>query len=121
MLWSRALEDVLDKFEILRSPNLRIMISLSKSGGKGGVFGSIMSMKMYTTIEYIHGNVFPRQGKKKVYVFKMLINGLRSGVDLVKEKIWRTCGSCLTMSNVSRHGLQWLVTYIMQGHDHFCV
>jgi hypothetical protein len=55
-----------------------------------------MAMKRYTTIEYIQGNVFPGQGKDKVYVFKMLEDGPGSGVDLVKrmhprgdlEKAW---------------------------------
>jgi hypothetical protein len=44
-----------------------------------------MAMKRYTIIEYIHGNVFPRQGKDKVYVFKILVDGPRSGVDLAKR------------------------------------
>jgi hypothetical protein len=43
-----------------------------------------MAMKTYTTIEYVHSNVFPGQGKEKVYVIKMLEDGPRSGVDLVK-------------------------------------
>jgi hypothetical protein len=57
---------------------------LSKSGSKGRAYDSIMAIKRYTTIEYIHGNVIPRQGKDKVYVFKMLVDRHRSGVDLVK-------------------------------------
>jgi hypothetical protein len=85
MLWSKALEDVLNKFEILSSPNLRNTISLSRSGGKEGAYDSIMAMKRYITIEYIHGNVFPRQGKDKVYVFKMLVDRPGSGVELVKR------------------------------------
>jgi hypothetical protein len=59
MLRGKELEDVLDKFEHLSSPNLRNTISLSRSGGKRGAYGSIMAMKRYTIIEYIHGNVFP--------------------------------------------------------------
>jgi hypothetical protein len=57
MLRGKALEDVLDKFEILSSPNLRNMISLFKSSGKGGAYDNIMAMKKYTTIEYIRSNV----------------------------------------------------------------
>jgi hypothetical protein len=49
------------------------------------VYDSIMAMKTYTTIEYVHGNVFPGQGKDKVYVFKMLVDGPGSGVDLIKR------------------------------------
>jgi hypothetical protein len=44
-----------------------------------------MAMQRYTTIEYIHANVFPGQGKDKMYVFKMLVDGLGSGLDLVKR------------------------------------
>jgi hypothetical protein len=85
MLWGKALEHVLDKFEILSSPNLWNMISLSRCNGKEGAYDSIMAMKRYTTIKYIHGNVFLKQGKDKVYVFKMLLDGLGSGVDLLKR------------------------------------
>jgi hypothetical protein len=85
MLRGQELEDVLDKFEHLSSPNLGNTISLYKSGSKRGAYDSIMAMKTYTTIEYIHSNVFPCQGKDKVYVFKMLEDRLGSGVDLVKH------------------------------------
>jgi hypothetical protein len=84
MLRGQELDDVLDKFEHLSSPNLRNTISLYRSGDKRGAYDSIMAMKMYTTIEYVHGNVFPGQGKDKVYIFKMLEDGRGSGVDLVK-------------------------------------
>jgi hypothetical protein len=65
MLRGQELEDVLDKFEHLSSPNLQNTISFYRSGGKRGAYDSIMAMKTYTTIEYVHGNVFPRsrQGK----------------------------------------------------------
>jgi hypothetical protein len=84
MLQSQELEDIFNKFEQLSSPNLRNTISLSRSGGKRGAYDSIMVMQRYTTIEYIHGNVFLGQGKNKVYVFKMLVDEPESGVDLVK-------------------------------------
>jgi hypothetical protein len=79
------LENVLDKFEHVSSPNLRNTISLCRSGGKRGAYDSIMAMKTYTTIEYIHANIFLGQGTEKVYVFKMLEDGPGSGVDLVKR------------------------------------
>jgi hypothetical protein len=85
MLWGQELEDVLDKFEHLSSPNLRNTISLYRSGGKRGAYDNIMAMKTYTTIEYVHANIFPGQGRDKVYVFKMLEDGPGSGVDLVKR------------------------------------
>jgi hypothetical protein len=85
MLRDQELEDILDKFEHLSSPNLRNTISLCRSGGKRGAYDSIMAMKTYTTIEYVHGNVFPGQGKDKVYVFKMPEDRPGSGVNLVKH------------------------------------
>jgi hypothetical protein len=58
MLRGQELEDVLDKFEHLNSPNLRNTISLCRSSCKRGVYDSIMAMKTYTTIEYIHATSF---------------------------------------------------------------
>jgi hypothetical protein len=85
MLWSKELEDVIDKFEHLSSPNLWNMISLFRSSGKGRAYDSIMAMKRYSTIEYIHNNIFSGQGQDKVYIFKMLVDKPESGVDLVKR------------------------------------
>jgi hypothetical protein len=85
MLRGQELEYILDKFEHLSSPNLRYTILLCRSGGKRGAYDSIMAMKKYTTIEYVLGNVFPGQGKDKVYVFKMLEDRPRNGMDLVKR------------------------------------
>jgi hypothetical protein len=44
MLWGQELEDVLDKFEHLSSPNLQNTISLSRSGDKRGAYDSIMAI-----------------------------------------------------------------------------
>jgi hypothetical protein len=85
MLRGQELEDILNKFEHLSSPNLWNTISLCRSGGKRGAYDSIMAMKMYTTIEYVHDNVFPGQGKDKVYIIKMLEDGSGSSVDLIKH------------------------------------
>ena len=41
-------------------------------------------MKKQAKIEFIHDSVFPRQGQEKVYLFKMLVDGPGSGVDLVR-------------------------------------
>jgi hypothetical protein len=118
MLRGQELEDILDKFEHLSSPNLQNTISLSRSSGKKRAYDSIMAMQRYTTIEYIHSNIFLGQGKDKVYVFKMLVDGPGSGVDSLsicsQEEIWRMCGSCLTMSSVSKNGPLWRVTCTMQ-------
>jgi hypothetical protein len=43
-----------------------------------------MAMKRFSTIEYIYGNIFQGQGKNKVYVFKMLVDGSKSGMDLIE-------------------------------------
>ena len=75
----------MDKFEHLSFPNLRNTISLSRSSGKQGAYDSIMAMQSFTRIEYIHGNVFLGQSKDNVYIFKMLVDRSRSGVDLVKR------------------------------------
>jgi hypothetical protein len=42
-------------------------------------------MKKHSIIEFIHGNIFLGQGKKKVYLFKMLENRPKSDVGLVKR------------------------------------
>lgn len=42
-------------------------------------------MKSHAKIEFIHDSVFPGQGKKKVYLFKMLVHGPGSSVDLVRR------------------------------------
>jgi len=44
-----------------------------------------MTMKKESKFEFIHDSVFLGQGKEKVYIFKMLTEGLGSGVDLVKR------------------------------------
>jgi hypothetical protein len=44
-----------------------------------------MSMKRHSTIEYTHGNVFQGQREEKFYIFKMLVDGPGSGMDLVKR------------------------------------
>jgi hypothetical protein len=51
MFQGQEVEDVLDKFEYLSSPNLRNTISLYRSGSKRGAYDSIMAIKTYTTIE----------------------------------------------------------------------
>lgn len=60
------------------------MISSFRSTNRGGVINNIMTMKKDSKFEFIHDSVFPRQGKEKVYLFKMLTAGSESGVDLVK-------------------------------------
>ena len=44
-----------------------------------------MTMKKESRFKFIHNSIFSGQGKEKVYVFKMLMEGPGSGVDLVKR------------------------------------
>ena len=46
---------------------------------------SIMALKDYSGFKFIHDNKFPSQSKDKVFVFKMSVDRLGSGVDLVKR------------------------------------
>jgi len=84
MLKREELEEVMDRFQYLSSPSIRNVISSFRSNNQGGVIDNIMTMKKESKFEYIHDSVFPGQGKEKVYIFKMLIEGPGSGVDLVK-------------------------------------
>ena len=118
MLWGQELEDVLDKFGYLSSPNLRNTISLCRSGDKRGAYDSIMAMKTYTIMEYIYGNVFPGQGKERCMssrCWKMDLEVVwTSSSACNQEEILRTLGSYLTMLSMSKNGPQWHVTSIMQ-------
>jgi len=61
------------------------MISSFHSNKQGRVIENIMTMKKELKFKFTHNNIFPSQGKEKVYIFKMLTEGLRSGVDLIKH------------------------------------
>jgi hypothetical protein len=54
--------------------------------GKGEI-DQILEMKRHAKIKFIHDSVFPGQGQKKVYLFKMLVHGPESGVDLVRRML----------------------------------
>lgn len=69
MLQGKLLEDVIDRFQILSSSNIRNIVSSFRSIGKGGVIDSIIDMKRNSKFEYIHDSVFPGQGKEKVYIY----------------------------------------------------
>ena len=85
MLKGEELEEVMDRFQVLSSPNIRNVISSFRSNNRGGVINNIMTMKKESKFEFIYNSVFPRQGKEKVYIFKMLTEGPGSGVDLVRR------------------------------------
>ena len=86
ILRTDTLENVTDKFHLLSSPNARNMISSFRSNNKGsGTIDRILDMKGCAKMEYIHDSVFLGQGHEKVYLFKMLVDGPGSGVDLVRR------------------------------------
>jgi hypothetical protein len=86
MLREEALEKVMDKFQLLSSPSVRNIIATYRDKLKGaGEIDRILTMKSHAKIEFIHDSVFPGQGKDKVYLFKMLVDGPGSGVDLVRR------------------------------------
>ena len=75
----------MDRFQYLSSPSICNVISSFRSSNHGGIIDNIMTMKRESKFEFIHDNVIPGQGKEKVYIFKMLIEGPRSEVDFVKR------------------------------------
>jgi len=83
MLQGKALDDIMDKFQVFSFPNVRNIIApfCSTSVGVGNI-NRILAMKKQAKIEYIHDSMFPSQGQEKVYMFKMLVDGPRSDVDL---------------------------------------
>ena len=85
MLKAEEMEEVMDRFQYLSSPSIRNVISSFRSNNHGGIIDNIMTMKRESKFEFIHDSVFPGQGKEKVYMFKMLTEGPRSGVDLEVE------------------------------------
>ena len=85
MLKAKEMEEVMDRFQYLSSPSICNVISSFRSNNHGGIIDNIMTMKRESKFEFIHDNVFPGQGKEKVYIFKMLTKGSGSGVDLVRQ------------------------------------
>ena len=86
MLRGAELDEVMDKFRMLSSPNVRNIIASFRASAKGkGEIDRILEMKKVAKMEYIHDSIFPGQGQDKVYLFKMLVDGPGSGVDLVRR------------------------------------
>ena len=85
MLKGEELEEVMDRFQVLSSPNIRNVISSFRLNNRGDVIDYIMTMKKESKFEFIHDSIFVGQGKEKVYIFKVLTEGLGSGVDLVRR------------------------------------
>jgi hypothetical protein len=84
MLRRPELDKVMDKFCMLSSSNVRNIIASFRAGAKGKEeIDRILEMERVAKMEYIHDSIFPGQGQDKVYLFKMLVDGPRSGVDRV--------------------------------------
>jgi len=86
MLHNNALENVMDKFHLFSSPNVQNMISSLRNNNKGGgEIDWILDMKECNKMEYIYNNVLLGQGQEKIHLLKMLVDGLASGVHLVRH------------------------------------
>ena len=85
----------MNKFSIFASSNRRNFVSDSKRVVRSGMgtMASIMTLKNHPGFQYVHGSKFPGQSKDKIFVFKMSVDLLRSGVNLLNvymwEEIWR--------------------------------
>jgi hypothetical protein len=66
-----ALVAVMEKFRILSSPNIQNVISTFCPSVNAGPIDNIFALKMKSPYAYIQDSVFPGQGEKKVYLFKM--------------------------------------------------
>ena len=86
-LQGASLDNVMDKFSNLLSPNIQNFVSGCKRFVCGGMgpMDSIMALKDYSGFKFIHENKFPGQSKGKVFVFKMSVDRSGSGVNLVKR------------------------------------
>jgi hypothetical protein len=60
MLKGEEMEDVMDCFQYLSSPNIQNVISSFRSNNRGGVIDNIMTMKKESKFKFIHDNVFLR-------------------------------------------------------------
>jgi hypothetical protein len=81
-----SLEVIMDKFSTLASPNYRNFVSGSKRFLRSEMrtMDSIMTLKDHSAFKFVYGSRFPGQSKDKMFVFKMFVDLLGSGVELVK-------------------------------------
>lgn len=86
MLRGAELDEVIDKFRMLSSPNVQnIIATFRATAKKKGEIERIFEMKKVAKMEYIHDSIFSGQGQDKVNLFKMLVDGPGSGVDFVQR------------------------------------
>ncbi len=85
LLTGSSLDNVMNKFFVLSSPNIWYTINNFKNPSKGNDYiDNILDLKRSLRFDYVEENVFPHQGWHKVYLFKMYTCGPTSGVDLLK-------------------------------------
>ena len=82
-----SLEVIMDKFRTLVSPNYCNFMSSLKHfvRSRMGAMDSIMVFKDHSSFKYVHGSKLLGQSKDKMFVFRMLVDPPKSGVDLVKR------------------------------------
>lgn len=104
-----ALDIVMDHFSTLTSPNIRNQVNALRMGsGSRGYMDNIMDLKKKSMYDYIQDNVFPGQGARKVFMFKMSTKGEGSGVSLVKRmQKGGDLGNCFLMFDHVKRVKDW--------------
>jgi hypothetical protein len=87
ILQGEKFDKVMDKFQPLCSPNIRNLIaSIKHSAGTQGPMDNIFFLKLKNLYDYIQNSCFLKQMVgRKVFLFKMLLYGPTSEVDLVRH------------------------------------
>ena len=117
MLKEEEMEEVMDRFQYLSSPSICNVILSFCSNNRRGIIDNIMTMKKESKFEFIHDSVFPGQRKEKVYIFKMLTEGPRSGVDLIRRmQRGRDLENAWLMFDHVKHVKKW-TTMACQVYD----
>jgi len=57
MLKNDELEELMDRFQILSSPNIQNMISSFCTNNRVGVIDNIMTMKKHSKFKFIHDSI----------------------------------------------------------------
>ncbi len=86
LLHSEQLEQIQDNFSELSLPNVCNLTTFFQHCLGGGYIDSSLELKSRSQYDYIHECCFPGQVlEQKVFIFKMLINGVGSGTNLVTQ------------------------------------
>ncbi len=87
ILQGEKLDKVMEKFETLCSPNIQNLITSFKHNANiQGPMDNILILKLKSPYDYIQDSCFLGQmAKQKVFLFKITLYKLASGVDLVRH------------------------------------